>query len=40
MSWRKITISAVDCAAILEGVLIAAPFVLIFTLPLLPFLVL
>ena len=40
MSWRKITISAVDCAAILEGLLIAAPFVMIFTIPLLPFLVL
>ena len=39
MSWR-IMISAVDCAGILEGLLIAAPFVMIFTIPLLPFLIL
>ncbi len=39
MSWRKITISAVDCAGILEGWLIAAHFVMIFTIPFLPFLV-
>ncbi len=39
MSWR-ITISAVDCAGILESLLIAAPFVMIFTIPLLPFLIL
>ncbi len=33
MSWRKTTIFAVDCAAVLVGVLIAAPFVLILTSP-------
>ncbi len=33
MSWRKSTIFAVDCAAVLAGVLIAAPFVLILTSP-------
>ncbi len=38
MSWR-ITISAVDCAGILEGLLIVAPFMMIFTIPLLPFLI-
>ena len=33
MSWRKNAIFAVDCAAVLVGVLIAAPFVLILTSP-------
>jgi len=33
MSWRKSTIFAVDCAAVLTGVLIAAPFLLILTAP-------
>jgi len=33
MSWRKSAIFAVDCAAVLAGVLIAAPFVLILTSP-------
>ena len=33
MSWRKSTIFAVDCAAVLAGVLNAAPFVLILTSP-------
>ncbi len=33
MSWRKSAIFAVDCAAVLTGVLIAAPFVLILTSP-------
>ncbi len=33
MSWRKYAIFAVDCAAVLVGVLIAAPFVLILTSP-------
>ncbi len=33
MSWRRITIFAVDCAAVLVGVLIAAPFVLILASP-------
>ena len=33
MSWRKNAIFAVDCAAVLAGVLIAAPFVLILTSP-------
>ncbi len=33
MSWRKSTIFAIDCAAVLVGVLIAAPFVLILTSP-------
>ena len=40
MSWLKMTISAIDSAAILEDLLIVAMFVLIFTLPLLPILVL
>ncbi len=40
MSWHNISISAIDFAAILEDLLIAAPFVMIFTIPLLPFLVL
>ncbi len=40
MSWLKITISAIDYADILEGLLVAAPFVMIFTIPLLPFLIL
>ncbi len=34
MSWRKSAIFAVDCAAVLTGVLIAAPFVLILVSPL------
>ncbi len=33
MSWRKSAIFAVDCAAVLFGVLIAVPFVLILTSP-------
>ncbi len=33
MSWRKNAIFAIDCAAVLVGVLIAAPFVLILTSP-------
>ena len=33
MSWRRTTIFAVDCAAVLVGVLIAAPFVLILISP-------
>ncbi len=33
MSWRRTTIFAVDCAAVLIGVLIAAPFVLILASP-------
>ncbi len=33
MSWRTSTIFAVDCAAVLAAVLIAAPFVLILTAP-------
>ncbi len=33
MSWRKSAIFAVDCAAVLLGVLIAAPFLLILTSP-------
>ena len=33
MSWRKSTIFAVDCAVVLVGVLIAAPFVLILISP-------
>ena len=33
MSWRKSAIFTVDCAAVLAGVLIAAPFVLILTSP-------
>ena len=33
MSWRRTTIFAVDCAAVLVGVLIAAPFVLILASP-------
>ncbi len=33
MSWRKNAIFAVDCAAVLVGVLIAAPFVLILASP-------
>ncbi len=33
MSWRKYAIFAVDCAAVLVGVLIAAPFVLILASP-------
>ena len=33
MSWRRTTIFAVDCAAVLVSVLIAAPFVLILTSP-------
>ncbi len=33
MSWRKSAIFAVDCAAVLLGVLIAAPFVMILTSP-------
>ena len=33
MSWRKSIIFAVDCAAVLIGVLIAAPFLLILTAP-------
>ncbi len=33
MSWRKSAIFAVDCAAVLAGVLIAAPFVLILVSP-------
>ena len=33
MSWRKSAIFAVDCAAVLAAVLIAAPFVLILTSP-------
>ena len=40
MSWLKMTISAIDSAAISEDLLIVAMFVLIFTLPLLPILVL
>ncbi len=40
MSWLKITISAIDCAGILEGLLIVAPFMMIFTIPLIPFLIL
>ncbi len=33
MSWRKSAIFAVDCAAVLAAVLIAAPFLLILTAP-------
>ena len=33
MSWRKNAIFAVDCAAVLVGVLIAAPFILILVSP-------
>ena len=33
MSWRKIAIFAVDCTAVLVGVLIAAPFALILISP-------
>ena len=33
MSWRKNAIFVVDCAAVLVGVLIAAPFVLILASP-------
>ncbi len=33
MSWRKNAIFAVDCAAVLVGVLIAAPFVLMLASP-------
>ncbi len=33
MSWRKSTIFAIDCAVVLAGVLIAAPFVLILISP-------
>ncbi len=33
MSWRRTMIFAVDCAAVLVGVLIAAPFILILTSP-------
>ncbi len=33
MSWRKSAIFAVDCAAVLTGVLMAAPFALILTSP-------
>jgi hypothetical protein len=33
MSWRKSTIFAIDCVAVLAGVLIAAPFLLILTSP-------
>ncbi len=33
MSWRRTTIFAVDCAAVLVGVLIAAPFVLMLASP-------
>ncbi len=33
MSWRKNAIFAVDCAAVLAGLLIAAPFVLMLASP-------
>ncbi len=33
MSWRSTTIFAVDCAAVLAGLLIAAPFVLMLASP-------
>ncbi len=33
MSWQKSAVFAVDCAAVLTGVLIAAPFALILTSP-------
>ncbi len=39
MSWLKITISAIDYADILEGLLIVVPFIMIFTIPFLPFLI-
>ncbi len=33
MSWQKSAVFAVDCAAVLTGVLIAAPFVLVLISP-------
>ncbi len=33
MSWHKSTIFAIDCAAVLVSMLIAAPFALILTSP-------